>query len=394
MSKLARTIAFLNLGHAFDHWFMLIFPTVAIAVGPEFGMTYGELLTLTLGGWIAFGALSIPAGWLGDRWSRHSMMTIFFVGIGLASCLAAVARGPAAMVVALTLIGVFAAIYHPVGIAMLVRSHPLTGRALGVNGFFGNLGVAFAALATAALADLAGWRLAFLLPGLLSIAAGIAFALIVPRDVEAYAAPQKPTPRVARDVLIRVFAVVLIATACGGVIFNATTVSLPKIFDERLQMIAGGTLGIGALAALVFVMAAVAQLIVGPLIDRYPLKFIFLPIAGLQAPLMLMAAQADGVAMFVVAAAMMFLVFGQIPINDAMIARYTADRWRARAYAVRYVVSFAASAIAVPMIALFHDHGGGFRQVFLVLAILAAVLFLGALAFPRPGAAPAAQPAE
>ena len=216
MTKLARTIAFLNLGHALDHWFMLVFPTVALAIGPSFAMSYGELLTLTLGGWIAFGALSIPAGWLGDRWSRHAMMTIFFVGIGGASCLAGLAQGPATMAAALTLIGVFAAIYHPVGIAMLVRSHPRTGRALGVNGFFGNLGVAAAALATGALVGLLGWRWAFVVPGLISIGAGIAFASLVPRDAEAYAAPQKPAAQVGRDVLVRVFAVLLAATAAAA----------------------------------------------------------------------------------------------------------------------------------------------------------------------------------
>jgi MFS family permease len=394
MASRARLDFFLNLGHFIDHLAMLIFPTAVLAIGVAWQRPYSELLPLALGGFIAFGAFSIPAGWLADRWSRTGMMRVFFFGIGVASILTGLARTSLELAAGLTAIGLFAAIYHPVGIAMLVRSHPKTGQALGVNGFFGNLGVAFAALVTGAFAGLVGWRAAFVVPGLISIAAGIAFALLVPRDAEAYAAPQKPVPRVDRDVLIRVFAVVLITTACGGVIFNATTVSLPKIFDERLLALAGGTVGVGALAALVFVIAAVAQLIVGPLIDRVPLKFLLLPIAGLQAPLFLMASHTEGVAMFVVAAAMMFLVFGQIPINDAMIARYTADRWRARAYAARYVVSFAASAVAVPLIALLHDHGGGFRQLFVVLAIVASLIFLGALAFPRPAPAPAAQPAE
>ena len=69
----------------------------------------------------------------------------------------------------------FAAIYHPVGIAMLVSNQPNLGRTLGVNGVWGNAGLAFAALLTGALADLAGWRAAFFVPGALCIAAGFGF---------------------------------------------------------------------------------------------------------------------------------------------------------------------------------------------------------------------------
>ena len=86
--------------------------------------------------------------------------------------------------------------------------------------------------------------------------------------------------------------------------------------------------------------------------------------------------------MLAVAVAMMFFVFGQIPINDAMIARYTADEWRARAYSVRYVVSFGASATAVPLIAWVHRTYGDFQPLFALLAAVAVLTLLSALAFP------------
>ena len=86
--------------------------------------------------------------------------------------------------------------------------------------------------------------------------------------------------------------------------------------------------------------------------------------------------------MLVVAVAMMFFVFGQIPINDVMIAKYTADEWRARAYAVRYVVSFGASATAVPLIAWVHRTYGDFNPLFMILAALATLTSLATLAFP------------
>ncbi|MGH8650451.1 MAG: MFS transporter, partial [Burkholderiales bacterium] len=134
---------FLNVGHALDHLFLLIYPTVVLAMAPEFGLAYSEMLPLALGGFIAFGAGSLPAGWLADRWSRRGMMTVFFIGIGAASIVTGLVQTPWQIAAALTLVGLFGAIYHPVGIAMLVSGREKVGRVLGVNGVFGNLGVAF-----------------------------------------------------------------------------------------------------------------------------------------------------------------------------------------------------------------------------------------------------------
>jgi MFS family permease len=373
---------FLNIGHAFDHLLMLIFPTVVLAMGAELGRGYAELLPLSLGGFIAFGAFSIPAGWLADRWSRFGMMVLFFFGIGTASILTGLATGPAQIAAGLTLIGVFAAIYHPVGIAMLVAGRDNVGRVLGVNGVFGNVGVAFSALIAGALADLVSWRAAFIVPGLAALAAGAAFAMLA-RGAGGKAAARRPAAaKVSRADLARIFAVLTVATACGGVIFNATTISMPKVFDERLSALTHSTFGIGMLVCGVYLIAAMAQLCVGWWLDRRPLKAVFVPVVALQVPLLLLAANMESYMMLAVAVAMMFFVFGQIPINDAMVARYTAEEWRARAYAVRYVVSFSASALAVPLVAWLYGTSGDFRLLYFVLGALALATFAAALCFP------------
>jgi MFS family permease len=372
----------LNLGHALDHLCMLIFPTVVLAMSAELGRGYADLLPLSLGGFIAFGACSIPAGWLADRWSRTGTMTVFFFGIGAASILTGFASGPAQIALGLTLIGVFAAIYHPVGIAMLVANRENVGRVLGVNGVFGNVGVAFSALLAGALADAAGWRAAFIVPGVMALGTGVAFALVA-RGAQDGAPARKLAPvKLSRVDLARVFAVLTVATACGGVIFNATTISMPKVFDERLSALTHSTFGIGVLVCGVYLIAAMAQLCVGWWLDRRSLKSVFVPVVALQVPLLALAGTMDNYLMLATAVAMMFFVFGQIPINDAMIARYTAEEWRARAYAVRYVVSFGASALAVPLVAWIYSSSGDFRLLYYVLGTLALVTFSAALVFP------------
>jgi MFS family permease len=346
-------------------------------------MSYGELLALSLGGFIAFGAGSLPAGWLGDMWSRRNMMAVFFLGIGAATVLTGFAASPAMLAAGLTLIGLFAAIYHPVGTAMLVAHADKIGRTIGVNGVWGNMGVAFAALLTGALTQFFGWRTAFILPGALGIAVGVAFLGLVP-DRPAAKRPEAGTARnLPRDVLVRAFAVMAVAAIAGGVTFNATTVSMPKLFDERMVQLVATPAGVGALAAAVFVIGAMSQLVVGWVIDRQPLRAAFLPLAALQAPCLLLAAFASNWALLAAAVGMMFAVFGQATINDAMIARYTTDAWRSRAYAVRYIVSFGASASAVPLVALLHDYTGGFNLTYQVLAVFGLVVFLGAIAFPH-----------
>ena len=379
----SRVTLLLNLGHALDHLLMLIFPTVVLAMSAELGRGYAELLPLSLGGFIAFGACSIPAGWLADRWSRNGMMTVFFFGIGAASILTGLASGPAQIAAGLTLIGVFAAIYHPVGIAMLVANRDNVGRVLGVNGVFGNVGVAFSALLAGALAATAGWRSAFIVPGAIALAVGAAFVFVA-RGAPGGTAARKASAaaRLSRADLARVFGVLTVATACGGVIFNATTISMPKVFDERLTALTSSTLGIGILVCGVYLIAAMAQLCVGWWLDRRSLKSVFVPVVALQVPLLALAGTMDNYLMLATAVAMMFFVFGQIPINDAMIARYTAEEWRARAYAVRYVVSFGASALAVPLVAWIYRSSGDFRLLFYLLGALAFVTFSAALVFP------------
>ena len=373
---------YLNLGHTLDHLFMLVFPTVVLAMGEELGGGYAELLPLSLGGFIAFGACSLPAGWLADRWSRFGMMGVFFFGIGAAGILTGFASGPLQIASGLTLIGVFASIYHPVGIAMLVAGRDNVGRVLGVNGVFGNVGVAFSALTAGALADTVGWRAAFIVPGAIALGVGAAFVFFA-RQAPGKVPVRKSDPhRLSRADLARVFAVLTVATACGGVIFNATTISMPKVFDERLSALTHTTFGIGVLVCGVYLLAATAQLCVGWWVDRRPLKSVFVPMVALQVPLFLLAGTTDNAWMLLVAVAMMFFVFGQIPINDAMIARYTAEAWRARAYAVRYVVSFTASALAVPLVAWLYKSSGDFRLLYFVLGALGLATFAAALFFP------------
>jgi MFS family permease len=398
MEKSRLTVAFLNLGHFLDHLAMLIYATAVLVMTRRFGLGYQAMLPLSLGGFVAFGGGSLPAGWLGDRWGRRNMMVVYFLGLGAALILTGCAQSPWQIALSLTLVGVFASIYHPVGIAMLVKDEARVGRALGWNGVWGNLGLASAAFIAGWFADHLSWRAAFIAPGIATLAAGLAFALLVPaRSAAPAPAAARTAGRALDPTAKRVFAVLAIAAMCSGVIFAAVTNAMPRIFDERLTALVHSTTGIGTLISCVYVIAAMAQLVVGQLIDRRSLRGVFLVLALLQTPLLLVAGLLTDWAMLGLAVAMMFVIFGLIPINDAMVARYAEERWRSRVYALRYVVSFGASLPAIPLVAWLEPKAGaGFVPLFGVLAAISLGTMIAACFFPTETrrTATAAAPAE
>src|SRR6516165_6823408 len=115
------SIGFINFAHALDHYVMLIFPTAVIGLEVAYRRSYAELIALGTASFVAFGVFSLPAGWLGDRWSRRNMMALFYAGCGVSLTAAGVSPNLIVLAGALFVLGVFASIYHPVGTAMLIE---------------------------------------------------------------------------------------------------------------------------------------------------------------------------------------------------------------------------------------------------------------------------------
>lgn len=391
MSRERVSFMFLNIGHLLDHLFLLIFATVAaLALTTDWNMSYGKLVFFATSGAIALGACTIPAGWIADKWSREGMMVIFFIGIGSSSILTSFAENPIQISGGLFLIGMFAAIYHPVGLALVVQGLEKTGVPLAVNGIWGNVGVGAAALVTGFLIDVSGWRTAFIVPGVISILTGIAYLYFVRGGASstdaAKSKPGKPSradgqAALDRPTMIRIFAVILFSTAVGGLVFQSTTFAMPKIFDERLTEIAGTATLVGVFAFIVFCVAAFAQVLVGLLADRFAIRWVFTGVAATQVVFLALMQGLNGVAALIVAIVAMMAVFGQIPINDILVGRISTTEWRSRVYAFRYVVTFTAAALTLPFVGWLHGRWG-FTVLFIVLAVAAAVMLAAILTLP------------
>jgi MFS family permease len=379
----------LNVGHFLDHLFTLIFATVAaLALHREWGFGYADLLKFATPGFLAFGLFALPAGWIADKWNRDGMMSVFFIGIGLASITTAFARTPLEIAIGLFVIGVFAAIYHPVGLALVVEKWKNTGMRIAVNGVWGNLGVASAALITGYFIDHGGWRVAFVVPGIVSILVGIAYtalrwdAIVNPPPRAVRAAEKKPVSPDFKALLMRVSAIVFLTTAVSSIVFQSTTFALPKVFDERLTSIASSATAIGQLAFVVFALASIGQLIVGHYLDKLGPRTVFVTAASIQMVFFAIMPGLVGWPALLCAMVFMLAAFGQIPINDYMIGRMAEGEYRARIYGVRYVVSFTVLALALPLIAFVYERWG-FDALFRVLAVSAAIILGAVLMLPR-----------
>jgi MFS family permease len=347
MSNGSPTALLLNAGHALDHLFLLIFATAVAAIAAEWGLVWTDLMPYTVGAFVMFGLGSLPAGRLGDLWGRRAMMVIFFLGMGVSGFLIALTHGVWSLAAALTLMGIFSSIYHPVGIPMLVQQSKNPGFTIGLNGLAGNLGIAIAAILTGFLVKYAGWRAAFAVPAALALLCGIVFLAVVPKEEMPPAKRPKKSVDLPRAVMARVLLVMTLTAISSSLIFNFTTNGNGLLLAERLRGLIDDPATLGGLLAVVYVLASLAQLVVGKLIDRYPIKWIYLPMAAMQVPMFLLAADARGWPLYASVLAFMIFVFGTIPFVDAMIVRYVDDRMRSRVAGMRLAVSFGVSSLAV-----------------------------------------------
>ncbi|WP_045481845.1 MFS transporter [Vibrio owensii] len=370
----------LNVGHALNHYFLLIFPSVVLTLHKEWDMSYAELLQVGSGAMLVYGVMSLPAGWLADRWSRKGMMLVFYFGMGTSALLAALSQTPWQMGLGLCAIALFAAIYHPVGIALIFSSANKTGRAIAVNGLAGNLGLAFAAMGTALLCQWFSWQAAFYVPGLVCLLTGIVYwyASKGVTDIE-HAKSRRDDVTMSLLQLKVLFACAAVVVFFGGLVFQSTTTSLPKIMDAQFSQ----SLSLSStLTTSIFVCAAFIQLVVGELLDRVDIKKLLACIAGGQLLFLLLATVTHEWSLVLVFVGLMLCTYAQIPVNDWLIGRYSDVKWRSRIYAVKYTLSFSTGPIAYWLIAATYAHTQEFVLMYFILAGGMGLASLSAMMMP------------
>jgi predicted MFS family arabinose efflux permease len=221
-----------------------------------------------------------------------------------------------------------------------------------------------------------GWRGAFLVPAVVCLATGIAYLALVPDDRHQGAGRSAaPDVRLAVWVMVSVFGLFIVIGTAAGLVFNILTIALPKLIVERIGS-AVPLVMVGGIATAVFLCGAVAQFTVGRVLDRYPSHLVFAAVGFLQFVGVVWVAYAGGTMLLAALGFAIAFIFAQVTVNDVVIARYTADSWRARVYAVRYFITYLISGVAISLIAFLHSRGG-FDLVLAATAMIAFGFVLG-----------------
>ncbi len=389
-------LVFSCLGHAYMHLFTAFYFVIVLSLEVDWRLPYHELIELWTLGALLVGLGALPAGWIADRWSASGMMVVYFCGLGLAGIACGFLDTPTALLAGLASIGLFASIYHPVGIAWLVRNAKSRGKALGINGIFGSIGVAAAGLTAGALIDAFGWRAAFIVPGVVSLATGLVLLACLRLGLvsEGTTAPSSETKGRPGD-MARVFAVLVLTMLIMGIVFQSTQAAMPKVFDLRLRDIAGdGAFGIGAIIAGVYLLGGVTQVIGGHMADRFPLKPIYLAAFLFQVPVLAGLAAFGGLPLIGAAVLAVVLTTAALPAENMLLARHTPPRHQSLAFGVKFVLAFATAPLALAFVSYIQERTGEFVWLFLSLAAVASVAALAALLLPGEDRRPLPAPAE
>jgi MFS family permease len=299
---------------------------------------------------------------------------VVFRGCGVSLIAAGLSPNVFFLAAALAALGMFGSIYHPVGMAMLIEASQARGRVLAFNGVCGNLGAALAAGITAVIATYFGWRMAFVLPAALCLATGFVYLWLMPDDHHRTASRKSaPDVRLSRRAGVIMFGLFILIALGAGLAFNVISVALPKLIDERIGHDIN-LLMVGGLTTGVFLVGAAAQLVMGRLVERMAPTILLTVITAILFIGVFWSVHATGIMLMVALAVAMTGLYGQVTVNDVVLARYTADAWRGRVYAVRYFLVFISSGAAVASIAYLYARGG-FDSVLLATAAVCFMFF-------------------
>ena len=374
---------YINIGHFLDHFMMLIFAKAAFDAGRHFGLSYDEIIIYGTLGLFLFGAAAPLAGWLADKYSRSLLIIIYPFGVSLGAFLCFLSSSPIMLGFSIGVIGFFAAIFHPVGIAMLIRDSNKVGIRLGVNGVWGNMGVAAAPVLTGFIILNSNWQLSFLVPSLICLIFGIAQL----RGFKEIDIKEEKTKQKISNGLVEGWKIVLLSltmtTLAGGFIFGSLTFLIPRIFEVNLSGISVDIAITGLLAGIVYAIASLSQVGVGYLIDRYSPKIILGFVGIGQFFLIYLSSLYIDYALFFVMLMAMFFVFGQVPITDAILVRYVDDQWRARILSVKFLINLCAGASVLPLVSLFLGYGYTFSDLLTILSCLAIFVVISAYMLPK-----------
>ena len=352
------------------HMFAAFYFVIILTIEKEWSISYDQLIRLWSLGALLIGLGAIPFGWLSDRWSRSGTMTIMFIGMGLASILCGLSTSISFLFLSLSLLGLFCSIYHPVGIPWVIHSANKQGRALGINGIFGGVGIGSGAFVAGTLTELLNWQLAFILPGFISIIIGfiliyfifinkISYKNIFINNIE---------QDHSRNEMILISLIMLISMFALGLTFHNTQTALPKVFEIRIDNI--NSIQIGLMIGIIYFISGATTFVGGLLADQFNLKKIYLIGIFLQFPCYLAIAYVSGYSLVVLCILAAVFNASILPTENLLLSKFTPQKYHGVVYGIKFILAFGSGPISVFLISEIYSITLEFTYLFFINAIM------------------------
>ena len=262
---------------------------------------------------------------------------------------------------------------------------------MGINGVWGNVGMASAPLVAGVLSYLIGWRLGVVILGAVGLAIGIG-AVLTPFSVERGSEATK-VEKLPSGTALRLFVVFSVGVLFAGLMYRSFTVILPAFLESRLGDVSRGlqnlitrrvdsvrdipafqTLIANLSATGVYVLGIFGQALGGRVADRYSLKWAYFIFFCCSLPFVLAAAFLGNA--LLIPAAGMFVLFtvGMQPIENSLLAFLTPARWRSMSYGIKFTLTLGAGAFAVKIVSAVQERFGIDSVLYLVTGFLILVI--------------------
>ena len=356
------------------HMFAAFYFVIVLTIEKEWSISYDQLIKLWSLAALLIGLGAIPFGWLSDKWSRSGTMTIMFIGMGLASILCGLSNSVSLLFFSLSLLGLFCSIYHPVGIPWVIHAANRQGRALGVNGIFGGVGIGSGAFIAGTLTELLNWQLAFILPGLISIIIGLVLFYLIIINKISYTNffINKDKQDHSRNEVILVAIIMLLSMFALGLSFHNTQTALPKVFEIRIGNIS--SFQIGFMIGVIYFISGATTYVGGILADRFNQKAIYLIGIFLQFPCYLGIAYMSGYSLVVLCILAAVFNASILPTENLLLSKFTPQKYHGVVYGIKFILAFGSGPISVFLISEIYSITLEFTYLFLINAIMMAIV--------------------
>ena len=364
------------------HMFAAFYFVIVLTIEKEWNISYDQLIKLWSLAALLIGLGAIPFGWLSDRWSRSGTMTIMFIGMGLASILCGLSNSVSLLFFSLSLLGLFCSIYHPVGIPWVIHAANRQGRALGVNGIFGGVGIGSGAFIAGTLTELLNWQLAFILPGLISIIIGLVLFYLIIINKISYTNffINKDKQEHSRNEVILVAIIMLLSMFALGLSFHNTQTALPKVFEIRIGNIS--SFQIGFMIGVIYFISGATTYVGGILADRFNQKAIYLIGIFLQFPCYLGIAYMSGYSLVVLCILAAVFNASILPTENLLLSKFTPQKYHGIVYGIKFILAFGSGPISVFLISEIYSITLEFTYLFLINAAMMALVSIFILFLP------------